>query len=60
MAKKDSKQVSGVLQQYDRMKARHPDVILLFRNGDFYETFRDDAHKAKDILNHFNNDVTDP
>lgn len=51
MAKKDSQQVSGVLQQYDQMKAKHPDAILLFRNGDFYETFREDTHKAKDILN---------
>ena len=51
MAKKDSQQVSSVLQQYDQMKAKHPDAILLFRNGDFYETFREDAHKAKDILN---------
>ena len=49
--KDETKISSGVLQQYDQMKAKHPDAILLFRNGDFYETFREDAHKAKDILN---------
>lgn len=52
MAKKaKSQEESGVLRQYEHMKAKHPDAILLFRIGDFYETLREDAHKAKDILN---------
>ena len=52
MAKKaKSQEESGVLLQYEQMKAKHPDAILLFRIGDFYETLREDAHKAKDILN---------
>ena len=36
--------------QYFGMKAKHPDAILLFRVGDFYETFGDDAIKAAEIL----------
>lgn len=32
------------------MKQKHPDAILLFRVGDFYETFREDAVAAPDIL----------
>ena len=52
MAKKaKTQEESGVLRQYEQMKAKHPDAILLFRIGDFYETLREDAHKAKDILN---------
>ena len=31
------------MKQFNRFKARHPDCILLFRMGDFYETFDDDA-----------------
>lgn len=39
MAKKaKSQEESGVLRQYEQMKAKHPDAILLFRIGDFYET----------------------
>ena len=33
------------------MKQKHPDAILLFRVGDFYELYREDTQKAKDILN---------
>ena len=52
MAKKaKSQEESGVLRQYEQMKAKHPEAILLFRIGDFYETLREDAHKAKEILN---------
>ncbi len=36
--------------QYNAIKAKHPDAILLFRVGDFYETFSDDAIKASAIL----------
>lgn len=41
---------STVLKQFDEMKKKHPDAILLFRTGDYYETYRQDAHKAKQIL----------
>ncbi|MBD5358352.1 MAG: DNA mismatch repair protein MutS [Bacteroides sp.] len=40
----------SLMRQYDEMKARHPDAILLFRQNDSYEIYRQDAHKAKDIL----------
>ena len=38
------------MKQYYTIKAVHPDAILLFRVGDFYETFGDDAIKASGIL----------
>ncbi|MDE5786356.1 MAG: DNA mismatch repair protein MutS [Duncaniella sp.] len=38
------------MKQYAAMKAKHPDAILLFRVGDFYETFSDDAIAASEIL----------
>lgn len=39
-----------LMKQYYEIKAVHPDAILLFRVGDFYETFGDDAIKASSIL----------
>lgn len=39
-----------LLIQYKEMKKKHPDAILLFRVGDFYETFGKDAIEASDIL----------
>ena len=39
-----------LMQQYTTIKAKHPDAILLFRMGDFYETFGEDAIKASEIL----------
>ena len=39
-----------LMKQYYAIKAVHPDAILLFRVGDFYETFGDDAIKASGIL----------
>lgn len=36
--------------QYNEMKSKHPDAVLLFRVGDFYETFSDDAVTASEIL----------
>ncbi len=39
-----------LMKQYYSVKAVHPDAILLFRVGDFYETFGDDAVKASSIL----------
>ncbi len=38
------------MQQYFRIKQKHPDAILLFRVGDFYETFGEDAIKTSEIL----------
>jgi DNA mismatch repair protein MutS len=40
-----------VMQQYLAIKAQHPDVLLLYRMGDFYELFYEDAHKAARLLN---------
>lgn len=37
-------------EQYAAMKAKHPDAILLFRCGDFYECFAEDAVTCADIL----------
>ena len=39
-----------LMKQYFEMKGKHPDAILLFRVGDFYETFSDDAIAASEIL----------
>lgn len=39
-----------LMTQYAEMKKKHPDAILLFRVGDFYETFSDDAVAASEIL----------
>ena len=39
-----------LMKQYVEMKRKHPDAILLFRVGDFYETFSDDAITASEIL----------
>jgi len=38
------------MQQYNAIKAKYPDAVLLFRVGDFYETFGEDAIKASRIL----------
>ncbi|MDR3414880.1 MAG: DNA mismatch repair protein MutS [Nevskia sp.] len=39
------------MQQYLAIKAQHPDTLVLFRMGDFYELFYDDARKAARLLN---------
>lgn len=39
------------MAQYNRVKAQHPDALLLFRVGDFYETFGSDAITASKVLN---------
>lgn len=39
-----------LMRQYMAMKEKHPDAILLFRVGDFYETFSEDAIAASEIL----------
>ena len=48
MAKKIAE--TPLMKQYLEMKQKHPDAILLFRVGDFYETFSDDAIAASEIL----------
>ncbi len=48
MAKKVAE--TPMMKQYNEMKEKHPDAILLFRVGDFYETFSTDAVKAAEIL----------
>ena len=42
--------VSPLMQQYNTIKAKYPDACLLFRVGDFYETFGEDAIRASRIL----------
>ena len=51
MATQTNKYVeTPLMKQYYGVKAKHPDAILLFRVGDFYETFGEDAIKASGIL----------
>ena len=48
--KKDAKKITPLMQQYNAIKAKYPDALLLFRVGDFYETFGEDAIQASNIL----------
>ncbi len=50
MAKAKAKKVTPLMQQYNGIKAKYPDAMLLFRVGDFYETFGEDAIKASEVL----------
>ncbi|WP_415373683.1 DNA mismatch repair protein MutS [Patiriisocius sp. Uisw_017] len=45
------KKVTPLMKQYNTIKAKYPDALLLFRVGDFYETFGEDAVRASGILN---------
>lgn len=45
-----AKKTTPLMQQYNSIKAKYPDALLLFRVGDFYETFAEDAVKAAKIL----------
>tara|TARA_R110002051_G_scaffold93033_1_gene162955 strand:- start:188 stop:2803 length:2616 start_codon:yes stop_codon:yes gene_type:complete len=47
---KKTKKVTPLMQQYNTIKTKYPDALLLFRVGDFYETFGEDAVKASKIL----------
>lgn len=49
MAKKTDSE-SPLMRQYAELKSKFPDALLLFRVGDFYETFGDDARKAAAVL----------
>ena len=42
--------LSPMLRQFLDLKQKHPDALLLFRTGDFYETYKEDAEKASKIL----------
>ena len=50
MAKSTPKKVTPLMKQYNAIKVKYPDAMLLFRVGDFYETFGEDAKKAAHIL----------
>jgi len=52
LAKKATKEkrVTPLMQQYNTIKTKYPDAMLLFRVGDFYETFGKDAIKAAQVL----------
>ncbi len=50
MAKATTKKVTPLMKQYNAIKVRYPDAMLLFRVGDFYETFGEDAKKAAGVL----------
>ena len=45
-----SDSLTPMMQQYRELKARDPDALLLFRMGDFYELFGDDAERASTLL----------
>ncbi len=49
MAKKDG-ELTPMMKQFFDLKAKHPDALMLFRCGDFYETYCDDAVEASRIL----------
>jgi DNA mismatch repair protein MutS len=48
--KKKAKKETPLMTQYNSIKAKHPGAMLLFRVGDFYETFGQDAVRASQIL----------
>jgi DNA mismatch repair protein MutS len=50
MSKTTEAKETPLMKQYNSVKAKYPDAILLFRVGDFYETFGEDAIKASKIL----------
>ncbi len=50
MAKEKEAKETPLMGQYNKIKQKYPDAILLFRVGDFYETFGSDAIKASAIL----------
>lgn len=46
----DTVEPSAILKQFEDLKKKHPDATLLFRCGDFYETYREDAETCAQIL----------
>jgi DNA mismatch repair protein MutS len=47
----DLSQHTPMMQQYLRIKADYPDILLFYRMGDFYELFYDDAHRGARLMN---------
>ena len=50
MFKNDIAAHTPMMQQYLRIKAQHPDMLMFYRMGDFYELFFEDAEKAARLL----------
>ena len=50
LSKTEGKKETPLMKQYNAIKKKYPDAMLLFRVGDFYETFGEDAKKAAHIL----------
>ncbi|WP_347988951.1 DNA mismatch repair protein MutS [Methylomonas sp. AM2-LC] len=50
MTEHNTTQLTPMMQQYTRIKAQHPETLLFYRMGDFYELFFDDAKKAAYLL----------
>src|SRR5882762_8931 len=50
MPSPDAPGTTGMMQQYLRLKAQHPDMLLFYRMGDFYEMFYEDAERASRLL----------
>jgi DNA mismatch repair protein MutS len=50
MSTAKSEKETPLMQQFNKIKQKYPDAILLFRVGDFYETFGTDAIKAAEVL----------
>lgn len=48
--KEETDNGKGLLKQFDDLKKKHPDAMLLFRQGDFYEMYKEDAVKAAVLL----------
>ena len=47
---KDDKGMTPMMKQFFSMKAQHPDALMLFRCGDFYETYAEDAIELQGSL----------
>ena len=45
-----TKTENKMIEKFNELKAKHPDAVILFRAGDFYESFFDDAKKVTDVL----------
>ena len=50
MPAQETNSITPLMQQYFKVKSEYPDTLVLFRMGDFYEMFFDDAKKAAAIL----------
>lgn len=47
---KENVELSPMVKQFYELKAENPEALLLFRTGDFYETYSEDAEEASKIL----------